>query len=206
VFGRSKDSSTGATAAGQAPLTGETPGLIEVPGGTKGRPTPKRKVAEAANRRPLVPTDRKAAAKEARTAQRAERDKQYAAMQTGDERYLPAKDKGPVRRYVRQYVDARWSLGELFLPVAIVMLLLNMLLGQINAQVAFLGLVALYVFIIAMVVDVAIMWRRLRKRLVAKFGPDAVVRGTMMYAVTRVFQIRRARLPKPQVKHGEYPE
>jgi hypothetical protein len=206
VFGRSKDSSTGATAAGQTPLTDETPGLIEVPGGTKGRPTPKRKVAEAANRRPLVPADRKAAAKEARTAQRAERDKQYAAMQTGDERYLPAKDKGPVRRYVRQYVDARWSLGELFLPVAIVMLLLNMLLGQINAQVAFLGLILLYVFIIAMVVDVAIMWRRLRKRLVAKFGPDAVVRGTLMYAVTRVFQIRRARLPKPQVKHGEYPE
>jgi hypothetical protein len=206
VFGRSKDSSTGATAAGQTPLTDETPGLIEVPGGTKGRPTPKRKVAEAANRRPLVPADRKAAAKEARAAQRAERDKQYAAMQTGDERYLPAKDKGPVRRYVRQYVDARWSLGELFLPVAIVMLLLNMLLGQINAQVAFLGLILLYVFIIAMVVDVAIMWRRLRKRLVAKFGPDAVVRGTLMYAVTRVFQIRRARLPKPQVKHGEYPE
>jgi hypothetical protein len=207
VFGRSKDSSTGATAAtGQTPLTEETSGLVEVPGGTKGRPTPKRKVAEAANRRPLVPTDRKAAAKEARSAQRAERDKQYAAMQTGDERYLPAKDKGPVRRYVRQYVDARWSLGEMFLPIAIVMLLLNMLLSQVSAEFAFLGLVVLYVFIIAMVVDVAIMWRKLRKRLVAKFGADAVVRGTMMYAVTRVFQIRRARLPKPQVKHGEYPE
>ncbi|WP_282945034.1 DUF3043 domain-containing protein [Cellulomonas endometrii] len=207
MFGRSKDSSTGATAAtGQTPLTEETPGLVEVPGGTKGRPTPKRKVAEAANRRPLVPTDRKAAAKEARSAQRAERDKQYAAMQTGDERYLPAKDKGPVRRYVRQYVDARWSLGEMFLPIAIVMLLLNMLLSQVSAEFAFLGLVVLYVFIIAMVVDVAIMWRKLRKRLVAKFGADAVVRGTMMYAVTRVFQIRRARLPKPQVKHGEYPE
>ncbi|WP_213282935.1 DUF3043 domain-containing protein [Cellulomonas hominis] len=207
MFGRSKDSSTGATAAtGQAPLTEETPGLVEVPGGTKGRPTPKRKVAEAANRRPLVPTDRKAAAKEARSAQRAERDKQYAAMQTGDERYLPAKDKGPVRRYVRQYVDARWSLGEMFLPIAIVMLLLNMLLSQVSAEFAFLGLVVLYVFIIAMVVDVAIMWRKLRKKLVAKFGADAVVRGTMMYAVTRVFQIRRARLPKPQVKHGEYPE
>lgn len=199
MFGRSKDSAT----ADAEPLTEATPGIVEAPG--KGRPTPRRKVAEAANRRPLVPTDRKAAAKEARSAQRAERDKQYAAMQTGDERYLPAKDKGPVRRYVRQYVDARWSLGELFLPVAIVMLLLNMVLSQASPQVAVLGLLLLYVFILGMVVDVAIMWRRLRKRLLAKFGSDLVLRGLMMYAITRTFQLRRARLPKPQNKHGEYP-
>lgn len=204
MFGRSKDS-TGTPAAVAQPVTEEPLGPVEAPGTGKGRATPKRKVAEAANRRPLVPADRKAAAKEARAAQRAERDKQYAAMQTGDERYLPAKDKGPVRRYVRQYVDARWSLGELFLPVAIVMLLLNMLLTGISAELAFLGLVVLYVFIIAMVVDVVIMWRRLRKRLIAKFGEDAIQRGLMMYAITRVFQIRRARLPKPQVKHGQYP-
>jgi hypothetical protein len=204
VFGRSKDSTA---QADSTPLTPETPGMVEVPGSKKGRPTPKRSVAEAANRRPLVPADRKAAAKEARATQRVERDRQYAAMQTGDERYLPAKDKGPVRRYVRQYVDARWSLGELFLPVAIVMLLLNMLLTGISAELAFLGLVLLYVFIIAMVVDVVIMWRRLRKKLTAKFGADAAgQRGLMMYAITRVFQIRRARLPKPQVKHGDYPE
>lgn len=205
MFGRSKDSTVSTDPVAQAPLTDETPGVVEGPGG-KGRPTPKRKVAEAANRRPLVPNDRKAAAKEAKAAQRVERDRQYAAMQTGDERYLPAKDKGPVRRYVRQYVDARWSLGELFLPVAIVMLLLNMLLTSVSPELAFLGLVVLYLFIIAMVVDVVIMWRRLRKKLTAKFGDDAIQRGLMMYAVTRVFQIRRARLPKPQVKHGEYPE
>jgi len=202
VFGRSKDSTSPAEQATPG-LVEETPGLIEA---GKGRPTPKRKAAEAANRRPLVPQDRKAAAKDARAAQRAERDKQYAAMQTGDERYMPAKDKGPVRRYIRQYVDARWSLGELFLPVAIVMLLLNMLLTSVSPELAFLGLVVLYLFIIGMVVDVIIMWRKLRKRLAAKFGDAAQQRGLMMYAVTRVFQIRRARLPKPQVKHGDYPE
>jgi hypothetical protein len=202
VFGRSKDSTSPAEQATPG-LVEETPGLIEA---GKGRPTPKRKTAEAANRRPLVPQDRKAAAKDARAAQRAERDKQYAAMQTGDERYMPAKDKGPVRRYIRQYVDARWSLGELFLPVAIVMLLLNMLLTSVSPELAFLGLVVLYLFIIGMVVDVVIMWRKLRKKLAAKFGDAAQQRGLMMYAVTRVFQIRRARLPKPQVKHGDYPE
>jgi len=202
VFGRSKDSTSPAEQATPG-LVEETPGLIDA---RKGRPTPKRKAAEAANRRPLVPQDRKAAAKDARAAQRAERDKQYAAMQTGDERYMPAKDKGPVRRYIRQYVDARWSLGELFLPVAIVMLLLNMLLTSVSPELAFLGLIVLYLFIIGMVVDVVIMWRKLRKKLAAKFGDAAQQRGLMMYAVTRVFQIRRARLPKPQVKHGDYPE
>ncbi|HEY0185987.1 MAG TPA: DUF3043 domain-containing protein [Cellulomonas sp.] len=201
MVGRNKDSAS----AGDTPLTEDTPGIVELPGG-KGHATPKRKVAEAANRRPLVPADRKAAGKEARAAQRVERDRQYAAMQTGEERYLPAKDKGPVRRYVRSYVDARWSLGELFLPIAIVMLIANMVLSSASPGLAFLGLVVLYVFILAMVVDVFIMWRRLRKRLVAKFGVDKIVRGTMMYAITRVFQIRRARLPKPQVKHGEWPE
>ncbi len=206
MFGRSKDSTgqPGETGrATQTPLTGETPGMVDT---GKGHATPKRKVAEAANRRPLVPADRKAAAKDARAQQRVERDRQYAAMQTGDERYLPAKDKGPKRRYVRTYVDARWNIGEFFLPVAIVMLLLNMALTSVSPNLAFLGLLLLYVFIIAMVLDGVVMWRRLRKRLIAKFGADAIERGLMMYAVTRVFQIRRARLPKPQVKHGEYPE
>lgn len=206
MFGRSNDSTgepgdTGG--ATQPPLTDETPGLIDP---RKGRPTPKRKDAEAANRRPLVPADRKAAAKDARAQQRVERDRQYAAMQTGDERYLPAKDKGPKRKYIRTYVDARWNIGEFFLPVAIVMLLLNMALTTVSPNLAFLGLLLLYVFIIAMVADAAVMWRRLRKRLIAKFGTDAIERGLMMYSITRVFQIRRARLPKPQVKHGEYPE
>jgi hypothetical protein len=102
-------------------------------------------------------------------------------------------------------VDARWSLGELFLPVAIVMLLLNMLLSQASPQVAVLGLLLLYVFILGMIIDVTIMWRRLRKRLLAKFGDDLLLRGLMMYSLTRTFQRRRARLPKPQNKHGEYP-
>ncbi|MEV7972065.1 DUF3043 domain-containing protein [Cellulomonas sp. NPDC089187] len=199
MFGRSKDDD-----AANSPQVEQTPAVIEVPVG-KGRPTPTRKQAEAANRRPLVPADRKAASKEARAVQRAEREKQYQAMQSGDERYLPAKDKGPVRRYIRMYVDARWNLGELFLPIAVVVLLANIGLSAISPSAAFFALIALYVFIIVMIVDTVIMWRKLKKKVLAKFGPDSLVRGTMMYAVTRVFQFRRARLPKPQNKHGEWP-
>jgi hypothetical protein len=170
----------------------------------KGRPTPKRKVAEAANKRPLVPGDRRAAAKAAREKQREARDRQYQAMQTGDERYLPARDKGPVKRYVRDYVDARWNLGEFFLPVALVFILLSLFTTN-YPDLALVTVMSLYAIVVLTVIDAFVMWRRLRKRIVAKFG--AVPRGTVMYAVMRAFQLRRARLPKPShKKHGVYPD
>lgn len=200
MFGRSSKDQ-GPTSP--APLG--TPGPDDAARGGKGRPTPRRKVAESANRRPLVPTDRKGAAKAARLEQRAARDRQYQALQTGDERYLPQKDRGPVRRYIRDHVDARWNLGEMFLPVALVMLVLQIVLAQANPNAAFVVLLALYAFSLVMLLDAYLMWRGLKKRVRAKFGEQVLVRGTAMYAVLRVFQIRPSRLPKPQVKHGQYP-
>ncbi|MCR6690292.1 DUF3043 domain-containing protein [Cellulomonas sp.] len=198
MFGRQKDPVTSSTdpAADAPPVDQAATG--------KGRPTPRRKEAEAANRRPLVPADRKTAAKAARQAQREQRDAEYRAMQSGDERAMPARDRGPVRRFVRDHVDARFNLGEYFLPVAAVFLVLQLSFTQINPQIAVLALLVLYVYVIAAVVDGAILWWRLKRRLVVKFG--AVPRGTLMYAVMRAFQLRRARLPKPQVKRRQYPE
>ena len=170
----------------------------------KGRPTPKRKTSEALNKRPLVPADRKAAGKSARVANRAQRDREYQAMQTGDERYLPAKDKGPVRRYVRDHVDARWNLGEFFLPIAMVFVLATFLFAK-NQFISTIVVLTLYAVVLITIIDAFIMWRGLKKKLAAKFGKDAYLKGLAMYAVMRAFQIRRARLPKPQVKHGEYP-
>jgi hypothetical protein len=197
VFSRNKPAATSA-----APDPVEQAAEIEAAG--KGRPTPKRKVSEAANKRPLVPNDRRAAAKAAREKQREMRDRQYQAMQTGDERHLPLRDKGPVKRYVREYVDARWNLGEFFLPVALVFIVFSFLTAQ-NQDLAFLTVMTLYVIVLLTVVDGFIMWRRLRKRLLAKFGE--IPKGTVMYAVMRAFQLRRARLPKPtHKKHGVFPE
>jgi hypothetical protein len=207
VFGRSK-ASPSVTAPSSRRGAQITHGAAVSPDGSgtgKGHPTPKRKQAEAANKRPLVPDDRKAAAKAARVAARTKRDHEFAALQTGDERYLPAKDRGPVRRYIRDHIDARRNLGEYFLPIAMVLLVLQLTLAQVNASLAVLALLLLYVFVIAMMVDVLFMWRTLKKKLVAKFGADAIPRGTTMYGVLRVFQLRRSRLPKAQVKHGQYP-
>ena len=84
--------------------------------GAKNRPTPKRKDQEAARRQPLVVADRK----QAKQLDRAKRNEQLAktrqAMLTGDDSGLPPRDKGPVRRYMRDYIDARWNLAEFMLP------------------------------------------------------------------------------------------
>lgn len=170
----------------------------------KGRPTPKRSVAEAANKRPLVPNDRKAATKVAREKAREQRNLEYRAMQTGDERHLPPRDKGPLKRYVRDYVDARWNLGEFFLPVAFAFIVLNFIFMQ-NVTMSALVLMLLYAVVLLTIADAFLLWRGLRKRLLLKFGE--VPKGTMMYAVMRAFQIRRSRLPKPSSKkHGVWPE
>ena len=170
----------------------------------KGRPTPRRKEAEAANRRPLVPSDRQSAAKAAKAAQREQRDREYKALQAGDEKAMPPRDRGPVRRFVRDYVDARVNLGELFLPIAAVCLVVQLSFAQINAYVSLIALVVLYVYVIAAIIDAVILWFRLKRRVLAKFGQ--IPRGTLMYAVMRAFQLRRSRLPKPQVKRRAYPE
>ncbi len=170
----------------------------------KGHPTPSRKEAEAARRRPLVPSDRKEAAKSQRAAAREMRAREQAALQTGDERYLPARDKGPVRRYTRDFVDARTSLGEYFLPVAFIAIF-GMILTQNNVTAALIVLVVLYLLVFATIVDGFILSRQLKKRLAAKYDAIQIPRGTLMYGVTRAFQMRRLRLPKPQVARRAYP-
>jgi hypothetical protein len=170
----------------------------------KGRPTPKRSEAQAANKRPLVPNDRRAAAKASREKAREQRNLEYRAMQTGDERHLPPRDKGPLKRYARDYVDARWNLGEFFLPIAFGFIVLNFLFLA-NPTMSVIVLMLLYGVVLLTLADAFLLWRGLKKKLIAKFGE--VPRGTMMYAVMRAFQIRRSRLPKPMSKkHGVWPE
>ena len=53
--------------------------------------------------------------------------------------------------------------------------------------------------------DAFLMSRRLKKQVVERFGAEAYVRGTTMYAVFRAFQLRRSRIPRPVVKRGGQP-
>ena len=169
------------------------------PQAPKGRPTPKRNQAQSQRRqRVTVPTDRKAAARQAREARRMEMAKQREALAGGDERYLPLRDKGPVRRLCRDYVDSRFHIAELFLPFAVVILVLSMVPNMNIKDISLLLWMVLIVLIVAQSVFTGF---RLRGVLRERF-PQPETRGAVMYALMRTLQMRKMRLPKPQVKRG----
>jgi len=193
VFGRSKES----TAETSAPVSASTEPARQA--GGKGRATPKRREAEKGRRRAITaPKDRKQAYREARERSREERKQSMQALRTGDERHLPPRDRGPVRRYARDIVDARRSVAEFFLPLAVVILVLSYA-GNATLQTAGGGLwMALVVLI---VIDSVLLARRLKRGLKRSF-PDESQRGALPYALMRSMQIRRFRLPPPRIKAG----
>lgn len=181
----------------------ETP----VKSGGKGRATPKRRDAEARRLHPVVPTDRKAAKAQARAKQDEAWRRQREAMRTGDERYLPARDKGPVKRYIRDYVDARFSLGEAFMPLSILLIVVMIGIQTRAPGVGLVLIMGLYAVFLLSIVDAVVCWWLLRRRLHAKFGEDRVkAQGTVFwYIFSRCFNLRRWRQPSPQVARRQYP-
>ena len=167
----------------------------------KGAPTPSRAEQEAARKRPLVPNDRKEAAKQARAKAAESRERARVGMAVGDERYLPMRDRGPQKKYVRDYVDARFSVGEVLIPVMFAVILLTFIP---DAAVQSIGILALWAFFLIAVADVVVLGFILIRKLAAKFGADKVER-VRWYAAMRALQLRPLRLPKPQVKRRQYP-
>lgn len=167
--------------------------------GGKGRATPTRKQAEAARRARLKPpTTRKEAARATRQQRYEGRLKAREAMQTGDDRFLPTRDKGPVKRLVRDIVDSRFNAAEFLLPILIVILLLSIA----RAPWAVVAVYSVWAAtIVVSVVDVLVLARRI-KREVAKRFPNESRRGALSYGILRSTQLRRFRLPKPRVKRG----
>lgn len=175
----------------------------------KGRPTPKRRQSEEENLRPLVPKDRKAESKAAKKRMRERENQQYEAMRSGDIAHMPKAERLPWRVYIRDYVDARFNIGEFFMPVAFAILILSMLVTIKWPALSVPMLLVMYVYLIAVIVDVVIMWMGLKKKLVAKFGDAAVGKGSRSgsYAWSRAIQMRRWRLPKPRhPKRGQWPK
>ncbi|MER5865564.1 DUF3043 domain-containing protein [Kitasatospora sp. NPDC002040] len=194
---RSDDASSSATA-----LAEQDDNLPRDPQAPKGRPTPKRSEAEAHRRtRVTVPKDRKEAAKQSRERMRSEREKQRTALLEGDERYLPARDKGPVRRFARDYVDSRWSLAEFFLPYAVVVLILSVVPSNV---LKFASTLLFMLFFVLVIADFLRLGFGLRKALATNF-PGQNAKGAVPYGLMRTLQMRRLRLPKVQVKRGEKP-
>ena len=137
----------------------------------KGRPTPKRKDAQARNARPLV------------------------------------------RRFGRDWVDARWALSEFLLPLMVLFLVAMMASSFVRSlQTDFGALImvgftiGLYSLFAVSIIEGVIVWQRLKKRIALRFPNDSIPKGTWYYTYSRMIMARRWRSPRPLVARGEFPE
>ena len=182
-----------------APVPADVPSDATL--GGKGRATPTRAEQEAARKRPLV-ADTKEAKARAKAEVAAQREKTRIGMAAGDERYLPLRDKGPQRRFVRDYVDAGWHLGEAVMPAMVLVILATFVPVPAIQYYSFIGL---WIFILFVVGDMVLTAIRVKQAARKKFGEDRLEKGLGWYGAMRTIQMRFMRLPKPQVKRGQRP-
>jgi hypothetical protein len=166
----------------------------------KGKATPKRKDAVAATKvNSITAPVSKADRSKNRVALKAARAEARAAYMRGDESALPPRDRGPVKRFVRDYVDSRRSLGEYFLPLMIFVLVLTLFPSQLIRTLAILFMYA------AMLSSVGYGFfvSKKIKAIVAEKFPGESTKGLGMYGWLRSTQMRKLRAPAPQKKLGD---
>lgn len=171
--------------------------------GSKGRPTPKRRVAQEARRTPLV-RDPKTAKKDQRAQDRADREKERQALLTNDERHYPYRDRGPARRWVRDYVDSKRTWREYLMPIAIFLMVLTFASG-LNVYLAAAVVGVTWFLILWLLVSSILFTRKIKRLAIEKFGESKVPERIGTYGLMRAFQSRRARMPKPEVERGGTP-
>lgn len=173
-----------------------TAAVVVKPGG-KGRPTPTRREAEAASRlRAKGAKNKKQAAKTLRARRTSDNAKMRQGLRSGDERYLPARDQGKTRRFIRDLVDSRFCAAEFLLPLLVVIMIGQALGYQSFAN----GLWSAMILLVA--VDTFVLIFKLKRQLRERF-PDESTKGAVFYAILRSLQLRFLRLPKTKVKLGQ---
>jgi len=167
----------------------------------KGHATPKRKEAEAARKKRMTPPkSRKEASALRRERVKEQRGKQREALAGGgDDRYLPARDQGPVKRLIRNYIDSRRTIGEFLIPAFLVLFMLSILLSSVTQYV---GTFAWLAILGVLAVDSVRVLKGVRQVVTERFGREATS-GITMYALMRSWQMRRLRLPKATVRPGD---
>src|SRR6516225_2943695 len=168
----------------------------------KGRPTPKRSVAEAKRRQPIAGSSRATAAprtKEEKTKARTNRTNRYEAMRRGEAWALNPRDRGPARALARDFIDSKRRVSEYYMYILVVLLAAVFVRSKV-AQTYISPLVL--VLVVVILIDAQLIRYRLRK-LVAERLPGESTRGLTMYAVMRALQIRRFRVPAPRVRPGD---
>jgi hypothetical protein len=169
----------------------------------KGRPTPKRREAQKRRTGPVAPPPRtrREAYRRTKGEQSVRRAEFRQGMRTGDDKYMLARDRGPVRKLVRDIVDSRRNAGVLFLLIAFIAFFgLLMPSVQLRAYATSLWLAAF----LLVVIDTIFLGVRIRRE-VRERHPDATDRASrlILYGASRAVMIRRLRMPPPQVKVGD---
>jgi hypothetical protein len=166
----------------------------------KGAPTPKRSEAQANRRQPYqAPADRKAASQQSRQRDRAERIRKSEALQRGESWALPPKDRGPVRALARDVVDSRRGIGEYYMVMVVLLVVLLVIPGSETKLIAD-GFVLFLLLVI--IVEGWFVGNKVKRMAEQRF-PGESTRGVMMYTTMRGISLRRMRIPKPRVERGD---
>jgi len=217
LLGRKKDHSDAGSAAPEENVqASEERTRTTAP---KGKPTPKR--SQASRRRgPVAPAPMTAAEarrrrkevggrkltreerKAERLTRRADTSERREKMMAGEDAYLLPRDKGPVRRYVRDVVDSRRNVLGLFMPAALGLIFVMLAVPSVAVQRLLSP--AMLVLVLIMVIDGFIVGRKANRLVDQKF-PNNTESGWKLgfYAASRASQLRRMRAPRPQVNRGD---
>lgn len=213
VFRRSSAGSSGSTAEEPSPTQSQEAPAKNKPAAQagKGRPTPKRSEAERGRYQSITgsttsgrgpgtgsaPKGKMTPEDKARV--RSERDKRMSAMRRGEEWALGPRDRGPIKKLARDYVDSHRRPSEYYMYVLV--LLLIALLSRSKVLNTYVSPFVL-VLVVVVVIDGYFIRRALFK-LAAERYPNESTRGMTTYAVMRALQIRRFRTPAPRLKPGD---
>jgi hypothetical protein len=171
----------------------------------KGRPTPKRRDTTPQRGPVSAPRTRKEAAQwqkqqatRSRTTGRGGKLSGQAyreALRRGDPDALPKRDRGPVRKLARDWVDSRRMLSN-YLLILFPLLIVGYFVPYLN--------IAVFGLLLVIVVEWYLAGRRIR--MLAASRLDDVREGPWQlgfYAGSRAYMPRRWRMPSPQVRIGE---
>lgn len=164
---------------------------------SKGRPTPSRREAEAARKAKLgkMPTDPKERRRAERSARNEAYQRQRQALRSGDAKNFPARDRGPARAWVRDYVDGRLRMLEFLMPIVVIAWFTLILRStSIYIYASF----AMELVVVVGIVFGLLLNFRVKREVKARFGEEEA-RGTGFYAFSRAAMPRFLRQPKPTV-------
>ena len=124
-------------------------------------------------------------------------------------RYFRTRDRGPLAAYIRDYIDARYSIGEIFVPLSFAILIALLVIGQGGTRAtmtSFVVLMSIYIMFVLAIIDALVVWFIVRHKLAKKYPNKHLPWSYVFYVFGRCFQFRSWRQPKPRVKRRQFPK